>query len=188
MGYIFQQLLYDSEVVTFDPGGVDEIIAQSVYFDRNFILRYVTPRFSIITIDPAKDVRFRCEVREAYGDDNLLDPTSDPVISSEWITDDELVKDSYVQFPFDRVTEIPLGFHYLCFISNITLRFGIEMSIYTGGSFLGNLIKVKNGVGTYSSTSSLAIQIDGQWQAFSNYLSTLVTETYMTTTIRDETS
>jgi hypothetical protein len=170
-------------VASFKAGRTDIMIAQSLYFKRSFVLRRVTPRFSITTIDPAKDVQFRCEVRPAYGEDNLLDTSSSPVISSDWITDDLLPKNDYCQFQFDGVTVLTPGFYYLCFVPNVQLRFPIEMSMYSGGNFLGNLIEIQYGTGVYRNSDSLTIKVDGEWQSGSSVAISIVKAEIHTSTI-----
>ena len=185
MGYIIQQLLYGDSVATFKTGEANGMIAQSLYFKRSFVLRRATPRFGITTIDPSKDVQFRCEMRSAYGEDNLLNINSPSALSSDWITDDILPKEDYCQFQFDGITVLPSGFYYLCFVCNVQLRFPIEMSMCSGGNFLGNLIEVQHGTGIYRSADSLTIKIDGAWQLGSATSSIIKEEIYTSTTIQD---
>ena len=165
----------------------NEMIAQSLYFNEDFIIRRVVQRVNSLTINSSKDLQFRCELRTAIGPDFLLDKNSIPVLSSSWIKDEVLLPtDDYARFLFDGLTVLQRGFYYLCFVSNVSLLNRIEFSAYSGGSSLGKLIKIDNGTGIYRQDKYLTLLVDGTWQLGQvAVLPITVSNIYMKTTIRD---
>jgi len=183
MGYILTQEEYNDSL-SFGPS-YGESIHQSFYFDMDFQLNSITVRFGITTIDPATDLKFRCEVREASGDDYLLELDDDPIMVSSWHTDDSILANEYHQFELDR-TELDAGTYFFSFVSNERIKYPIYFSLQNTGSYVGSLLKLVGGSGVYSSTQSLAVKIDGMWKPLEgNVNKVTIEETYMVTTIQE---
>lgn len=184
MGYIVIQTNHNDSL-NFGPYE-NESISQSVFFYRPFQLNSITVLFDRITIDPATDLKFRCEVRKASGDDYLLNLDDPFLMSSPWYTDDSLISYSWKVFELNR-TILDSGFYYFSFFSNERIKYPIYFALQKNANTCpGSLIKITGSCGTYYNTQSLAFKIDGVW----DYLSALgnniqTSEIYVTTTIRE---
>jgi len=88
----------DSVQIGPQPG---ESVSQSFYFEKDFTINSVTVQFDSTNVDVAYDVKFRCEMRAAFGPDHLLDLSEDPIVSSSWVNDESIPPTKYT-FTFRR--------------------------------------------------------------------------------------
>jgi hypothetical protein len=183
MGYLIQLTDYNSEIALGPNEG--EAISQSLVFGKSFQLNSIIVRLGTVTIDPVIDLKIRCEVREAVSSESLLNFDDSPIMTSDWKTDNSLISNAYNAFELSR-TILDSGTYYFSFVSDVRARFPIYFSLKNTGTFRGKFIKTESGTGTYRSTYSLAVKIDGVWQV--PPAPTTITEmnTYTQTTIRDE--
>lgn len=186
MGYILQQSLYN-DTVSFGPYE-GETISQSFVFGRRFQLNSINIRFGYVTIDPKNVLKLRCEVREATGENYLLDFDDEILMASPWYDEHSIISHTYHQFYLDR-TELSAGTYYFSLVTNMRILYPINLSLQNTGNFNGKFIKISDGSGVYSNSNSLAVKIDGVWIASDTFEnSSLEQNTYTTSTIRDMTS
>lgn len=166
----------------------NEIIAQSLYFGRNFIIKRAYVRFGTTINDPLRFVQYRCHIKRASGPNNQLDKRNSSVLSSNWFNEYNLVSDSYNYFTFDNSTVIGNGWVYFCFVANMDLNYELPFSIEEGGSFNEKFIHIKDGIGIHRSDKKLAIKIDGTWQSDPTIPKIIRSNDYVSTSIQDRES
>ena len=165
----------------------NESVSQSFYFDRPFSLYAVVVRFTDMSVDPLHDVKFRCEARGAKGTNLHFRPKDEPLIHSPWYTDSKI---SIGEFTFIMPTfTLDAGGYFFSIVPNMRVPYGSKLAIYEGGSgFWGKFIKWESGTGVYRTDTSLMIKIYGDWAGYGIENKAVDSESYITTTLRDETS
>lgn len=166
----------------------NEMLAQSFFFERDFIVNTVYVALGRVLLDPSRTIQFKCEMRAGRGSDHKLIVDDTPALSSSWVSEDALTEHGYNGFTFNGTTVLDSGFYYFCFISQVDLRYPVEFSIFKGQTFLGKFIKVEYGTGYYDTNKSLTMIIDGSWQSGAPDNRIIRTGDYVTTSIKDNIS
>lgn len=161
-------------------------INQSFYALQKFVLTSVTLRFSSVGSDPVNDVKIRCEIRRAFGNENLLDLTLTPEDTSGWINDENLSIGEKI-FTFNNLNFDP-GWYWISAVTNRRVNLNnLALSIDKGNVYVGRFIKVKNGSGVYDSNKSLYFKINTASSDSPLTRDTFKFDEYVITTLRDET-
>ena len=164
-----------------------ESVSQSFFFDRPFSLYAVVVRFTSMSVDPLHDIKFRCEARGAKGIDLQFRPKDLPLIYSSWYADSQI---PIGEFTFYMPTFVlDAGGYFFSIVPNMRVPYGSKLAIYEGGSdFGGKFIKWEHGTGVYRIDTSLMIKVYGNWAGYGVENKAVDSESYITTTLRDETS
>ena len=185
MGYIYTQTDYTvSERLWLGPSE-EQSINQSVVFKRNFQLNAINLLFGEITFDPIEDLKFRIEVRRPYGSGKYLDLDSEIIDYSNWVNDDNLLNYSYVQFVFNQ-NLFNAGTYYFSLVSNMRVKYPINLALKINGYFQGYFVKIENGTGIYRHDWSIVFKIDGIWGFPIRPIFVHETNKYTETIIRDK--
>jgi len=161
-----------------------EYLCQSLFFDRSFILDSITLRFDSTNVDVVNDIKFRAEVRPSSGSANQLDLTDTIADYSSWYNDENIPPTEFT-FPLNGLS-FPAGYYYFALVSNLRVPKIMRVAFQKGGSFFGKFIHIKNSTGIYRSDYGLMIKINGTWNEIPPKLQTLDINTYVITTIQDE--
>lgn len=165
----------------------NESINQSLYFPRNFVLDTVVLRCKSISIDPINDVKFRMELRNAQGDNHLLDLTSSILDSSAWINDENITAEDVITFTFNSLS-FALGWYWLSLVSNRRVNLGdAAFSLQLGGSNYNKFIKIENDTGIYRNDKFLYLVANGSFSGIVSPWDVYEFNEFIITTIRDET-
>jgi len=162
----------------------NESVSQSFFFEKDFSLESAMVQFDSTNVDLAFDIKFRCEVRAAFGPDHLLDLTEDPLVFSDWINDENILPKEITTFPLSG--SLAGGFYYFTIVSNDQVRETCHLSYQNGGLFLGNFLKKEFGTGIYRNDRALFLKINGSWEGtlFENQITEA--DVFTIFTFRDE--
>ncbi len=162
-----------------------ESVNQSLFFERDFTLNSVIVKFDSTNADVERDIKFRCEVRRAFGLDNLLDISRIPHDTSVWYND-EAIPPTEFTFAMNGL-ELKAGTYFFSIVSNLRVATTALLSIQRGGSFLGKFIKIEFGSGVYRTDRSLMIKINGSWAETAGTIDEYDLGLFYQTTLRDGT-
>jgi hypothetical protein len=163
-----------------------EAFYQAFYLPQSFSLDSIELWFNDCDVFSGNDFGFRCEIRKAFGPDNLLPINNNPSTYTSWVAHSTIGAGIQV---FSFAGEIFSGGIYYFSLNPQERTRGLDINLGTHkGKYLLPMLKSRFGNGYYNYSESLYFTINGVFQGESIKKESYAFNEFVQTEIRDESS